>query len=73
MLLSAGGGGCEPEELGRARVVPAAVHREVRQVHAMPPRARRGAAGADAGDHRVLPRGVAVQVRRQTLHPLIPS
>lgn len=65
-----GGGGGAAEELGWARVVPATVHREVRPVHAVQPGARHRAAG-HAGDHRVLPGGLAVQVRQQTLHPLI--
>ncbi|KAG6477821.1 hypothetical protein ZIOFF_061253 [Zingiber officinale] len=70
-LLSGGGRGVEAEGARRrAGVVPATVHGQVRRLRAVRPGARGGAAGVVAGDHRVLPGGVAVQVRQQALHAL---
>ena len=54
---------------GRAGVVPAAVRVQVRQLQAVLPGARGRAAGR-AGDHRVLPGGVAVPVRQPPLHAM---
>uniref|UniRef100_A0A453FU35 Uncharacterized protein n=1 Tax=Aegilops tauschii subsp. strangulata TaxID=200361 RepID=A0A453FU35_AEGTS len=54
---------------GRAGVVPAAVHGQVRQLQPVLPGARGRAAGG-AGHHGVLPGGVAVQVRQPALHAM---
>jgi hypothetical protein len=54
---------------GKAGVVPATVHDEVRQLQPVLSGARGGAAGR-AGDHGVLPGGVAVQVRQPPLHAM---
>ncbi|CAD5174560.1 unnamed protein product [Musa acuminata subsp. malaccensis] len=68
-----GGGGREAEEARRRTgVVPATVYGQVRRLHPVQPGAR-GCAARHSGDHRVLPRGVAVQMRQQTLHALTPS
>ncbi|THU73163.1 hypothetical protein C4D60_Mb04t19910 [Musa balbisiana] len=67
------GGGREAEEAcRRTGVVPATVYGQVRRLHPVLPGAR-GCAARHSGDHRVLPRGVAVQMRQQTLHALTPS
>lgn len=52
-----------------AGVVSAAVHVQVRGVHAVQPGARAGAS-RHARDHRVLPGGLAVQMRQQALRAL---
>lgn len=54
---------------GRAGVVPATVHVQVRQLQPVLPGARGRAAGR-AGDRRVLPGGLAVQVRQPALHAI---
>lgn len=56
-------------DVGRAGVVPAAVHVQVRQLQPVLPGARGRAAGR-AGHHRVLPGGVAVPVRQPPLHAM---
>lgn len=56
---------------GGAWVLPAAVHVQVRRLQPVLPGARGRAAGR-AGDHGVLPGGVAVQVRQPSLHALNP-
>jgi hypothetical protein len=53
-----------------AGVLPAAVHVQVRRVQPVLPGAR-GCAAWRAGDHGVLPGGVAVQVRQPSLHAMI--
>ena len=60
MAAAAGGG---------PGVVPATVHGQVRRLRPVLPGARRRAARRP-GHHRVLPGGVALQVRRQALHAL---
>lgn len=62
-------GGRTAGAAGRAGVVPPAVHGQVRRLHALHPGPRGGAAG-QAGDRRVLPGGVAMQVSQQALHAL---
>lgn len=60
MAAAAGGG---------PGVVPAAVHGQVRRLRPVLPGARRRAARRP-GHHRVLPGGVAVQVRQPALHAM---
>ena len=55
--------------VGRAGVVSAKVHVQVRQLQPVLPGACGRAAGR-AGHHRVLPGGVAVQVRQPPLHAM---
>ncbi|CAN0901729.1 hypothetical protein LINGRAHAP2_LOCUS21581 [Linum grandiflorum] len=58
------------EAAGRAGVVAAAVHVEMREVHAVQAGARVSAA-RDAGDGGVLPGSMEVQVWQQALHAVI--
>lgn len=60
MAAAAGGG---------PGVVPATVHGQVRRLRPVLPGARRRAARRP-GHHRVLPGGVAVQVRQPALHAM---
>ena len=70
--MVAGGTGAEAGAERGAGVVSAAVCVQVRDVHAVQPGARAGAAG-HARDHRVLPGGLAVQMWQQALHALTKS
>lgn len=65
----AGSTGAEAGAERGAGVVSAAVYVQVRDVHAVQPGARAGAAG-HARDRGVLPGGLAVQMWQQALHAL---
>lgn len=58
------------EDFRRTRVIAAAVHVKMRQMHAMPADPRGGAA-RDSGDYGVLPRSLEVQMWKQVVHALV--
>ncbi|URD89999.1 hypothetical protein MUK42_28485 [Musa troglodytarum] len=62
-----GGGGNETKRADGARVASATVHIEVRRVHPVLASARPGSTKGAGGRRRVLPRGLAVQMRRPPL------
>ena len=62
-----GGGGNETKGADGARVASATLHIEVRRVHPVLAGARPGPAKGASGRRRVLPRGLAVQMRRPPL------